>query len=313
MEKEKVKRFSYFLSSKVVDKVRNLSEYGKSSEIKYSEFIKLLYDKDTPNEQELTVGQVIRIEDHGIYVLLEEYDKEAYIPLKELSTRFIKHPRELVKLNQRVIVKIYRIRKGGLIINASLKRVLPGERQKKLQEWRKLRKSLIMFSQLTEKLKMPLIEVITKIGKPMVTYYDTPYDAFEAVVRWGEDILEDIGLSNEYIPAIAEVARNNIRLREVVLKRNLIISSLAPDAIVRIKRALNEGVGIAPDKIEVKYISSPRYLVRVKSYDWKDAVKLFNKFYERVKAIMLEKNNYLTEVSYEEIDEKRRARRMRAG
>jgi len=290
-----------------------LSEYGGSSEIRYSEFMKLLYDKDTPSEQELTIGQVIKIEDHGVYVLLEEYDKEAYIPLKELSTRFIKHPRELVKLNQRVIVKIYRIRRGGLIINASMKRVLPGERQKKLQEWRKLRKSLIMFSQLAERLKIPLTEVISKIGRPMVAYYDTPYDAFEAVVRWGEDVLRDIGLPDEFIPILVEVAKNNIRLREVELKRNLIISSLAPDAIIRVKKALNEGVRIAPDKIEVKYISSPRYLVRVKGYDWKDAVKLFNKFYEKVKAIILEKNDYPTEISYEELEEKRKARKVRAG
>ncbi len=293
--------------------VRILSEYAGTGEIKYSDFIRLLYDKESPSEQELTIGQVIKIEDHGVYVLLEEYGKEAYIPLKELSTRFIKHPRELVKLNQRVIVKIYRIRRGGLIINASMKRVLPGERQKKLQEWRKLRKSLIMLSQLSEKLNMPLKEVIEKIGKPLVAYYDTPYDAFEAVVRWGESVLEEVGLPSEFIQPLVEIARSNIRLREVVLKRNLIISSLAPDAIIRIKKALSEGIKIAPDKIEVKYISSPRYMVRVKGYDWKEAVKLFNKFYEKVKSIIMEKNKYPTEISYEEIEEKRKARKVRAG
>ncbi len=290
-----------------------MSEYGGSSEIKFSEFMKILYDKEAPSEQELTIGRVTKIEDHGIYVMLEEYNKEAYIPLKELSTRFIKHPRELVKLNQRVIVKIYRIQRGGLIINASMKRVLPGERQKKLQEWRKLRKSLLMFSQLAERLNMPLEKVIRDIGRQMVNYYDTPYDAFEAVVRWGEDVLKDMDLPEDYIPHIVEVAKNNIRLREVVLKRYLIISSLAPDAIIRIKKALKEGRDIAPDKIEVKYISSPRYLVRVKGYDWKEAVKLFDKFFAKVKSVILKGNKYPSEVSYEEIEEKRKTKRARAG
>ncbi len=290
-----------------------LDESKELGGIPYNVFIKLLFEKDTPEEQELTVGKVIRIEDHGIYVMLEEYNKEAYIPLKELSTRFIKHPRELVKLNQKVVVKIYRIRRGGLIINASMKRVLPGERQRKLQEWRKLRKSLILFQQMAEKLNMSLEEIIEKVGKPLIMYYDTPYDGLEAAVRWGEKTLREVGIPDELIPVVYEVAKNNIKLKEVVLRRHLLISTLAPDGIVRVKKALTEGKMLAPDKIEIKYISSPKYLVRVRGYDWKEAIKLFDAFYNKVKSIILENNNWPSEVEYEELETKKKAKREKGG
>jgi len=275
--------------------------------ISYDRFIKLLYERDMPELQELTIGRVSRIEDHGIYVTLEEYNKEAYIPLKELSTRFIKHPRELVKLNQKVVVKIYRMR--GIAINASMKRVLPGERQKKLQEWRKLRKSMIMLQQMADQLGISIEEAIKKIGKPIIEYYETPYDGFEAAVRWGENVLEEVGVPREWVPKIYDIIKNNIKLKEVVLKRHLVISTLAPDAIMRIKKALSEGQKLAPDKIEVKYISSPRYLVRVKGFDWKEATKLFERFFNTVKAIIVSDNKWLTEVSFEEMESKRKSRR----
>lgn len=275
--------------------------------ISYDQFIKLLYERDMPELQELTIGRVSRIEDHGIYVTLEEYNKEAYIPLKELSTRFIKHPRELVKLNQKVVVKIYRMR--GIAINASMKRVLPGERQKKLQEWRKLRKSMIMLQQMADQLGISIEEAIKKIGKPIIEYYETPYDGFEAAVRWGENVLEEAGVPKEWIPKIYDIIKNNIKLKEVVLKRHLVISTLAPDAIIRIKKALSEGQKLAHDKIEVKYISSPRYLVRVKGFDWKEATKLFERFFNTVKSIIVSDNKWLTEVSFEEMESKRKSRR----
>ncbi len=286
--------------------VSNMSMEGVAR-ISYDRFIKLLYERDMPELQELTIGRVSRIEDHGIYVTLEEYNKEAYIPLKELSTRFIKHPRELVKLNQKVVVKIYRMR--GIAINASMKRVLPGERQKKLQEWRKLRKSMIMLQQMADQLGISIEEAIKKIGKPIIEYYETPYDGFEAAVRWGENVLEEVGVPREWVPKIYDIIKNNIKLKEVVLKRHLVISTLAPDAIMRIKKALSEGQKLAPDKIEVKYISSPRYLVRVKGFDWKEATKLFERFFNTVKAIIVSDNKWLTEVSFEEMESKRKSRR----
>jgi len=277
--------------------------------ISYNEFIRLLYERDAPEEQELTIGKVIRIEDHGIYVLLEEYNKEAYIPLKELSTRLIKHPRELVKLNQKVVVKIYRIRRHGMIINASLKRVLPGERQKKLQEWRKLRKSLIIMQQIADKLGKPIEEVIKNLGRPLIDYYDTPYDGFEEMVKWGEKVLEDINIPKEWIPVISDVVHSNIRLKEISLKRYLLIRTLAPDGITRIKKALSEGKKVAPDRIEIEYISSPRYLIRIKGFDWKDVTKIFDAFYDKVKVSLLENNEWPTVIQYEELEAKKKAKR----
>ncbi len=260
-----------------------------------------------PRPNDLAIGRVIRIEDHGIYVFLEEYELEAYVPLKELSTRFIKHPRELVKLNQKIVVKIYKMR--GRLVNASLKRVLPIERQKKLLEWRKLRRSLILMQQMADELGVSIDEVIEKVGKPITEYYDTPYDGFEAAVRWGEEVLEEVGVPKEWIPTIYNIVKSSIKLKEIILKRMLLIRTLAPDGLARIKKALLEGQKIDPNRIEIEYISSPRYLVRIKGYDWKETIKLFNKFFDVVKKNILKGNKWPTEVSYEELEEKKKGKR----
>jgi len=284
-----------------------LSEVGELAKITYRELFRRLYEKKMPRPNDLAIGRVIRIEDHGIYVFLEEYELEAYVPLKELSTRFIKHPRELVKLNQKIVVKIYKMR--GRLVNASLKRVLPIERQKKLLEWRKLRRSLILMQQMADELGVSIDEVIEKVGKPITEYYDTPYDGFEAAVRWGEEVLEEVGVPKEWIPTIYNIVKSSIKLKEIILKRMLLIRTLAPDGLARIKKALLEGQKIDPNRIEIEYISSPRYLVRIKGYDWKETIKLFNKFFDVVKKNILKGNKWPTEVSYEELEEKKKGKR----
>ncbi|MHA1615895.1 MAG: S1 RNA-binding domain-containing protein [Candidatus Njordarchaeales archaeon] len=281
----------------------------KALQYPFHEYYKRLTGKDHPEVDELVIGRVTRIEGHGIYVYLDEYDVEAYIPLKEISTKFIKHPREVVKLNQRIVAKIYSVRRGGLIINASLKRVLPAERQRKLQEWRKMRRALILMLQMANELGVTPEEVIEKVGAKLMEYYDTPYDGFEAAVRWGEEVLKEVGVPEDWIPTIYGIIKENIKLREVVLKRHILISSLAPDAVERIKRAFLEAKKIDPDNIQVEYISSPRYLVKVKGYDWKEAQRLFRKFMEKVRAIILENNKWLTTVEVEEEEEKKPRKR----
>ncbi|MHA1590556.1 MAG: S1 RNA-binding domain-containing protein [Candidatus Njordarchaeales archaeon] len=288
-----------------------MSAEEKVLEYPYHEYYKKLTNRKHPAVDELVIARVVRIESHGIYVFLDEYNVEAYIPLKEISTKFIKHPREVVKLNQRIVAKVYSVRKGGLVINASLKRVLPAERQRKLQEWRKLRRSLILMAQMAKELGVSLEEVIEKVGAKFMEYYDTPYDGFEAVVRWGEEILREVGVPDEWIPKVYEVIKENVKLKEVVLKQTVLISSLAPDAVDRIKKALSEAIKISPEKIEVEYISSPKYLVRIKGYDWKEVHRLFKDFMKKVRAIILTNNKWPTTVEAEEEIEKKPKKRKR--
>ncbi|MEX2688857.1 MAG: S1 RNA-binding domain-containing protein [Candidatus Njordarchaeum guaymaensis] len=272
----------------------------------FHEFYMKLTGSKHPYPKELVVGTVVDIQPHGVYVIIDEYGLKAYIPIKELSTKLIRNPRDIVRLNQKVVVRIYYISYGGKVINASLKRVLPGERQRKLQTWKKIRKSMILFQKMSEELNIPLEVLIEKLGKKIIEYYDTPYDGLEDAVKWGPETLIKIGISEDLVNRIYDYLRNNIRVSEITLKRILLISSNAPDGITRIKKGLIKGIEIAPERISVEYLSAPKYLVRIKGYDWKDTISLFDKFKKVVEKNIVSKDKWLSTVSVEKEEGKKR-------
>ncbi len=284
----------------------------KLATISYAEFFKRLYGRTFPRPQELVIGRVVRIEKHGIYIYLDEYDLEAYVPLKELSTKLVNHPREIVKLYQRIVARVYKADPHRRIVNASLRRVLPSERDRKLQEWRKMRRSLMILQQIANALGVSLEEVLEKIGKPLFELYDTIYDGFEAVVKWGDEVLREINIPEEWIPTVTKILKENIKPKELEIRFTILISTLAPDGISRIKRAFKEALQVAPDKIFAEYISSPRYLIKVKGYEWKEIRDTFEEFFSKLKEIILKNNKWPTEVSYEIEDKKLKAKAKKA-
>jgi len=262
------------------------------------EFVKALYGKDAPTPRELVIGIIVDIQDHGIYIQLPEYNRRAYIPLRELGRGIVRSPRQHYAMNQMVVARVYKTAKGGLYINASLRRLSQKEAQAKLAYWRRLNRSLHLARLIADKLDLTLAEVIEHIYRPLVEYYETPFDALEDAIIRGKRVLEESGVPSEYVDAVYDVARENILVRKQRLKFTIEIGTLAPDGVTRIKEALRRIQEEFSD-IEIKYESAPRYSIWIEGFERSTIRRKFSdiiKRLERILASMPDAEKYRTYV-----------------
>lgn len=253
-------------------------------EMELPEFYRKLYQEE-PRKGMLVTGRVDRFEEHGngVYIDLDLIEGEAYCPVGELSSRRVTTPKDIVFRNQRIVGKIYKVRRGGQVLSVSLKRVSDKEEERKREEWGRLKQTFSIFQTLDKKLDLSMEELMEVLGRPLLKYFKTVYYGLKEIVIEGRGLLEELEkVPNKYIEVIYSVLKSSIKVSKRKLKKEIVLKSLAPNGVERIKRALEKAREVDPDNIEITYLSAPKYKVEVEGYRWEDASKLFNKFKEKL-------------------------------
>ncbi|MGC9060779.1 MAG: S1 RNA-binding domain-containing protein, partial [Thermoplasmata archaeon] len=108
-----------------------------------------------PEDGELVVATVIKVENHGAYVALDEYGGlQGYIPIQEVSTGWVKFIRDFVREDQKVVAKVIRVDRNKKMIDLSLKYVTEHEKREKIKQWRNEKRGLKLFEIVAQKLNM---------------------------------------------------------------------------------------------------------------------------------------------------------------
>ena len=235
----------------------------------------VIREREWPRRGELVVATVDRIVDYGAYVILDEYDKEGLLHISEISSRWVRNIRDWVREGQKVVLRVIRVdpRKGH--IDLSLRRVSEHERKKKFLEWKRKRRALSLLSTAANRLDMPAEDVIKMVWWPLEEEYGDVLAGLEDVAEVGPGPLIELGVPEEVAKAVAQVARERIRKKEAKLTGILTLTSLAPDGIERIKKALLEAQRACPEGVRTRIyaIGAPRYKVEVVADDYKTAEK----------------------------------------
>ena len=92
---------------------------------------------DEYNVNVVVVGVVTKITNFGVFVKLQD-DLEGLLHISELADRKVETPEEVVKVNQRVVVKVIKVDPEQRKIGLSLKDVDEDEQESSLEEYEKL-------------------------------------------------------------------------------------------------------------------------------------------------------------------------------
>ena len=85
-----------------------------------------------PSEGEILIATVKQVFDYGSYVTLDEYGGlQAFLPWSEVSSKWVKNIRDVLKENRKVVVKVIRVDRRKGTVDVSLKKVTDDERRKK--------------------------------------------------------------------------------------------------------------------------------------------------------------------------------------
>ena len=227
-----------------------------------------------PEPGELVVGDVDEIADFGVFVDLEEYeDKRGLCHISEVASGWIKNVRDHVREGQTVVAKVLEIDESSNQIDLSIKDVNEHQRKETIQDWKNAQKAdnwmLIALGEDVDD------DRYTAVANALLAEYEGLYDAFEAAAISGNEALEDVDIDEEAAAAIVQAARNNVSVPYVDVTGYVDLESPAPDGVDDVRDALAaaEGNGEVPDGVEldIGYVGSPEYRIKVRAPDYKTA------------------------------------------
>ena len=227
-----------------------------------------------PEEGELVVGKVDEIEDFGVFVDLEEYEgKRGLSHVSEVASGWIKNVRDHVSEGQTVVAKVLDVDESSQQIDLSIKDVNDHQRSDKIQEWKNEQKadkwlSLAFGEDMDD-------ETFGRVANALLEEFGSLYDGFEQAAIHGEKALKDVDLDDDELERIIETARENVSVPYVTVTGYVHLESPASDGVDDVRHALEaaEGNGDVPDEIdlEVTYVGSPEYRIRVQAPNYKTA------------------------------------------
>ena len=241
--------------------------------------------KDDPELDEFVIATVRKIFPYGAFCTLDEYgDREAFIHISEVASRWIKNIHEFLKENQKVVARVFRIVPEKNQIDLSLKRVSELDRRRKIESYRKEKRAAKLFEVVEKRIGKPHEQVWKELGEALVDKFGSLYAAFEEAVL-SEIALDSIKAPQEWKVILLEVASQNIKKPRVRITGTLNISCRNADGVEVIRGILlgaTESLGEG-EEAKITYLGAPRYMVVVTAPDYKKAEKVVLAISKKVK------------------------------
>ncbi|RLF08216.1 MAG: translation initiation factor IF-2 subunit alpha [Thermoprotei archaeon] len=254
--------------------------------------------RNIPHYNELVIGTVEEIYDHGAFVSLDEYGGlQAYIPLNEVSHSWFRGIREVLKKGQKRVFKVIRVDKRKSIVDISLKRVSESERKQKLLEWKRLQRADKLLEIAAKKLGRNLEEAYKKAGWKLEDYYGEIFAGLEEAALRGEVALEEAGIGEPWKSVLTELAKAHIKFSIAKISGIFHLECPQSDGIERIKKILlswRDSVKLDSDvKVRIYTLGSPKYKIDIESLDYKTAESVLKKILNVVQATAKKESCYI--------------------
>jgi len=225
-----------------------------------------------PSINELCVATVDKVFDLGAYVKLDEYGNlEAYLPWNEVSSKWVKNIREVIREGQKVVVKVIRVDRKKNQVDVSLKRVAEVERRRKLREWKRVNRAEKILEIVAKKLCKSIEEAYSSVWWKLEESYGDVLAAFEDASVMGDSILRSAGVPDEWVSGLMEEIPKHIKPKHVRIDGRLTLTTYEPDGIYRIKELLKLLDEEVVDDVRVRIYSegAPRYRIELVGTDYK--------------------------------------------
>lgn len=199
--------------------------------------------------------------------------QEGTLISSEIAPGRIKHMRQFVVPNKKIVCKVLNIENGH--IHLSLRRVSAKEKKEVLEKWKVEQATKVAFKQILKE-KEP--EVTKNILKD-----------FKEITSFIEELKKDETLLEKYIPKESQEALKKViekRKKNQELKQIIKLSSLESDGLKKIKEILK----LKEENATINYISAGNYKLKLIVDDFKQGKKQMNEILEEIEKKAKENN-----------------------
>ncbi len=213
--------------------------------------------------------------------LIEFDDAEAFLPIREVSSGWIKNIHNFIHKGQVVVVKIISINKEKNTIDISLKRVTNADSRNKLNAYNLEKRAQALFLQAMKEARVSQFK--DKYTSAVLSKYGS-FTNFIDAINSKADSLAELPIPEKLKTVTSELleAGTKEKTRRVVYDLTL-LSYDTNAGIEQIKKALTEA---AKQGVDIAYISAPHYRITAEAEDYSIAEG-------KIKAAMAELKKYM--------------------
>ncbi|HJN56440.1 MAG: translation initiation factor IF-2 subunit alpha [Candidatus Woesearchaeota archaeon] len=240
----------------------------------------LLKKEGFPEEDELAICTVTKVQFHSVFANLDEYGKGGMIHISEVSPGRIRNIRDFVKEGKKVVCKVLRINTDRGHIDLSLRRVTEGQKRNKIDELKQEQKAEKILEFVAKDLKIDVKKLFYDITKNISEKYASLYGFFQQVVV-DSAAIKDAGVEEKTAEKIVEAVKSRIKEASIKIEGKLKLTSFASNGIDIIKEALKKAEEIGKKSISIKYLGAGSYNIIINAKEYKDAEKLLKEASEK--------------------------------
>ncbi|MCL5433723.1 MAG: S1 RNA-binding domain-containing protein [Candidatus Marsarchaeota archaeon] len=256
--------------------------------------------KRIPKIGELVMANVSKIMPFGAYCKLPEYDNlDVYLPIKEVSSGWIKNIHEFIHEGQTIVCKVIFYDENRQTIDVSVKKVTPTESKQKLDSYNLEKRLVGLFARAInvaglqdEKKEYFNNKIIEAFGN---------YTNFMRNANIKTKEFNNLKLPKNLKDALEEVLKSTHQKRNYnvsyIMTLSLNNTTNGADLLRNIfSRAEKYGVSI-------KYISAPKYYMTAKGPSYTDAEK---KIKAAIESIKHDNSNGIFEIEKEKLKKEKK-------
>ncbi len=219
----------------------------------------------SPREGELVVCRITRINPNSAFAELVEYERTGMIHVSEVAARWVRDIREFIKENQFVVCRVIRVE--GDHVSLSIKRVRQEDASSRMNEFKRENKAEKLLEMAAKSMKKTLEQAFEEVGFGLQEEFGSLSKAFE--VAWkNPELFKAKGVPQAWLLPITDIAKKAYSEKTYELKAELNLMCYAPNGIEIIKDVLSKAV--KENDVEVKYISTPKYMLTAKGKNYKE-------------------------------------------
>jgi len=214
-----------------------------------------------PEEDELVLCTVKKIEKTEVFVNIEKYNLEGVIQFSEVAPGRIRNIRDYVTPGKKIVCKVLRVQKEKGHIDLSLRRVSAKERDAVM-------KSYMAEQDARNLLKAILKENFDNIANKILEKYQS-FTAFLAELSKSQKAASELGIKQETVKEIIRESERRQKKSNIKTVLELEAFTLSSDGIFLLTDMFKKMTETA----EIKYISPPKYLVVIEGKTAQDINK----------------------------------------
>ncbi|AWR99903.1 translation initiation factor IF-2 subunit alpha [Metallosphaera hakonensis] len=240
----------------------------------------MIYNRhQLPREGDILVATVKQVFDYGSYVTLDEYGgMQAFLPWSEISTRWVKNIRDIVKEGRKVIVKVIRVDRKKGSVDVSLKKVNDDDRKKKNAQWKRIQKTDKILELVAQKLKRSEREAWEQVAWKLEERYGDVFEALQKASKEGEKVLLDAGVPEIWVKPLLEEASKHGEERKVKESKVILMRTVDPEGVEKIRKVFD----LEDEDVRIFTIGAPRYRVEVSGVDPKAVAQRLNEIVQKI-------------------------------